>query len=80
MRELGNIDHPEMKITIYQWNNKFILKFERGHLEQTFKVSEFDIASESEARAIITKTFTDKVMTRFNEMAHDWSATIDGIG
>lgn len=73
MRVIGEIAHPEMKVTLYQWNNKFLVKFEQGFFEQTYKVSELDVAGEEELRSLITEEFSAKVLTRFKEMGRDWS-------
>ena len=37
MRILGYIDHPVVKITVFKMDNKFSVKFESIHYEQTFK-------------------------------------------
>ena len=77
MRVTGEIDHPEAKITIFHWNNKYLVKFERGMLEQTYKFSEFDVAGESEIKEMIDEPFISKVMKRFSEMAKDHAALLD---
>jgi hypothetical protein len=76
MRVLGEVEHSEMKITIFHWNNKYLVKFEQGFLEQTYKVSEMDIMDEAELRAILTADFLDKIIARFQEMGKDWFALI----
>jgi hypothetical protein len=48
MRVVGEIPHSDCKITIFSWNNRYLIKLEQGLLEQTFKVNEFDISGESE--------------------------------
>ncbi|MCB0568610.1 MAG: hypothetical protein KDC66_02550 [Phaeodactylibacter sp.] len=37
MRIAGYIDHPALKITIFQLENKFIVKFESGLFELAYK-------------------------------------------
>lgn len=56
-----------MKVTLFYWNNKFLLKFEQGGLEQTYKFSELDYTVE-EIEAFTTDTFVKKVAGIFNEM------------
>lgn len=77
MRVIGEIDHSEVKITIFHWNNKYLVKFERGLLEQTYKFSEFDVAGESEIKEMIDEAFIKKVLERFAEMAKDHAALLD---
>jgi hypothetical protein len=37
MRIIGNIDHPELKITIFKNDNRISVKLESGLYEQTYK-------------------------------------------
>ena len=68
MRVVAEIPNPACKITIYQWNNRYIIKLERGLLEQTFKVDQFDLASEQEVYKIIDDKFLQQASSRFLEM------------
>ena len=69
MRVLAQIPHPECQITLFAWNGKYIVKLERGMLEQTYKISELDVASEAEVRQIIEdQAFVQGVLRRFAEM------------
>lgn len=56
-----------MKATLFTWNNKFLLKFEQGGLEQTYKFSELDYTME-EIEAFTGDRFVQKVASIFNEM------------
>jgi hypothetical protein len=51
-------------------NQKYILKFERGNFEQSFKISEFDflIKSIEDIKTIVDIIFIEKVNKRFQEM------------
>ena len=69
MRVLAQIPHPECQITLFFWNGKYIVKLEQGMLEQTYKVSELDVASEADVRQIIEgQAFMQGVLRRFAEM------------
>lgn len=69
MRVVKEIPYPHFKITIFHWNNRYLIKFESGTLEQTFKVSELDVASESEVLALLDEDFLKQAINRFEEMA-----------
>jgi hypothetical protein len=69
MRVIGEIPHPQLKITIFNWNNRYLIKLEHGSFEQTFKVSEFDIASEEDVRKIVDSEFLQEAEVRFHDMA-----------
>ena len=68
MRVIGEIPHPDCKITIFHWNNRYLIKLEAGLLEQTFKVSEYDIASEDDLKKILSEEFIQKALERFQGM------------
>ncbi|HEY5751299.1 MAG TPA: hypothetical protein VIU12_34795 [Chryseolinea sp.] len=68
MRVVGEIPHPECKITIFAWNNRYLIKLEQGLLEQTFKVNEYDVTSEAELYRIVDKAFLDEAIQRFADM------------
>ncbi|MFM7859714.1 MAG: hypothetical protein ACKO96_49235 [Flammeovirgaceae bacterium] len=69
MRVVGEIPHPEIKITLFHWNNRYLIKLEAGMFEQTFKVSEFDVSSEENLKEIVSETFVTQAIDRFNDMA-----------
>lgn len=68
MRVIADIPHPACKITLFYWNSKYLLKLERGMIEQTYKVSEFDVTTEEEALKLPDDAFIAEVMARFDEM------------
>ena len=69
MRVVAEIPHPECKITVFHWNNKFLIKLELGPFEQTFKISELDLVSESDIGKILNEDFIDQAMARFADMS-----------
>jgi NADP-dependent 3-hydroxy acid dehydrogenase YdfG len=68
MRIIKEINHPACKITLYAWNNRYIIKLEDELLEQTFKVNEFDVTSETEIEKLVDNTFLQEAMQRFGQM------------
>ena len=68
MRVVGEIPHPDCKITIFAWNNRYLIKLEQGLLEQTFKVNEYDVTSEAELYRIVDEAFLEEAMQRFASM------------
>lgn len=69
MRIVKELSKNDIRITIFDWNEKFLIKYELGPLEQTYKLSKWDIISEDE---FITKLTSNEVIkdieTRFNDM------------
>jgi hypothetical protein len=68
MRVVGEIPHSDCKITVFSWNNRYLIKLEQGLLEQTFKINEFDISGEPEVYRIVDETFIKEAIQRFGEM------------
>jgi hypothetical protein len=74
MRVVAQIPHEILGITLFMWNQKYILKFELDNLEQTYKIHELDTTSEAEVRAIAeNEVFIKQVMQRFEAMQQEWA-------
>lgn len=80
MRIVAEIPHPQTKITVFSWNNRYLIKFEFGFLEQTYKIAEMDLTSEADLEAILSEAFIATVMKRFKEMAGDFGAAVRDAG
>ena len=72
MRIISDIPNGSYKITLYGWNGKYIIKIEDGMFEQTYKIAEFDVASDQEAMSLVDAEFLRAVQIRFNQMFTDW--------
>lgn len=79
MRVVGEIPHPELKITLFHWNNRYLIKLEAGLFEQTFKVHEYDVASEEEVKKIVNENFVKAAIERFNLMAQSLEQSLGNL-
>lgn len=79
MRVAGEIIRPEGKVSIFRMNNKYIIKIERGHLEQTFKINELDytIADVADAERILDEPFMKSVLENFQKMNTELNASLN---
>jgi len=77
MRFVKDIPNSYCKTSLYVFNNKYIIKFEAGLLEQVYKVSEFDVSGDEEVIEMLTEAFFALVIQRFKEMAVDFSSLLD---
>jgi hypothetical protein len=68
MRIIDSIPHPSMSISIFQMNDKYIVKFEAGPMEQAFKFYTEDVKSVDGLKKLINEAFIETVRVRFNEM------------
>lgn len=78
MRVVGEIPHPECKITIYHWNNRFLIKIEAGPFEQTFKINDYDI-TEADLNKILSQDFISQAIARFSDMSRSLAEATDEI-
>lgn len=73
MRAIAELPHPECKITIFLMNQKYLIKFEKGAYEQTYKLSQLDLADGvNSVFQIIDENFIDSVVKRFEFMKNDF--------
>lgn len=68
MRIIGEIANVSCKITLYHWNNRYLIKLEKGFLEQTFKVNQFDVSSENDLLKMVNEHFISEALNRFDSM------------
>jgi hypothetical protein len=80
MRQLADIPHPDAKITLFSWNGKYLIKLEKGQLEQTYKVSELDVTSEADVYELLDAEFVAAAVLRFTQMRQDLQAAFDRHG
>lgn len=75
MRVIAELPHPECKITLFNMNQKYIIKFEQGTFEQSYKLSELDLSGggANEIFEILDADFIGTVIERFKTMRIDFS-------
>ncbi|MBN3519511.1 hypothetical protein JYB62_05800 [Algoriphagus lutimaris] len=79
MRVVNEFVQEEIRISVFSWNNKYIIKYELGPLEQTFKVSEMDVLEESALEVFWKDDFFEKVKFRFEEMGKIFRAQLENL-
>jgi len=75
MRVIAELPHPQCKITLFNMNQKYIVKFEQGSLEQSYKLSELDLTGggANEIFQLLDEAFIATVVERFSAMRSDFS-------
>jgi hypothetical protein len=76
MKFIKKILNVDVDISLYEWNQKYMVKFELGGMEQTYKISQFEIDSREEVDRAISTEFIQKVIHRFGEMQEDWDQAL----
>lgn len=79
MRIIGEIPHPDCKITLFSWNNRYLIKLEQGLLEQTFKVDQFDLPGEETLNQIVSPDFIDEALARFDAMEQSLQKRLESL-
>jgi hypothetical protein len=74
MRIIDTIPHPSIQISIFQMNDKYLVKFEAAMMEQVFKFDTNDVKGVDALKQIINADFIDAVRKRFNEMFLQYKA------
>ena len=68
MRIIDSIPHQRMTISIFQMNDKYLVKFEAGPMEQVFKFSVEEVRSLEKLKELVNENFIEKTYLRFNDM------------
>lgn len=79
MRVVKEMVREEVRVSIFSWNNKYIIKYELGPMEQTFKLSEIDVLEESELDAFLEGKFFEEVKNRFQEMGLSFRRQVENL-
>lgn len=76
MRVIAELPHPNCKITLFNMNSKFIIKFEQGSFEQTYKIAEVDVVGGvNGVFEMLDEAFINTVTERFLMMRTDFINT-----
>ncbi|NJN41109.1 MAG: hypothetical protein HC811_01530 [Flammeovirgaceae bacterium] len=69
MRVIKELILDNCKVSIYHWNNRYLIKLEMDWMEQTYKINQYDLTDESELDKILNPKFMNDAMTRFQGMS-----------
>ena len=77
MHFIKEIPHDSMRISLFEWNSKYILKFETTDLEQSFKFSIMDFSNQKEIEELATSSsFQNTIIQNFKNMYESMSQNI----
>lgn len=76
MRVIATIPHPIVKISVFQMNQKFLLKMELGSYEQTYKLAEDEVSSIEQLHDVCNQEFMQSILNRFISMRDDFEKAI----
>lgn len=79
MRVVREFTEGPLRVSIFNWNNKYLVKLERGSLEQTFKVPEYELAGNQQLETLISPAFMASCNMRFDSMEADWREALSSL-
>lgn len=79
MRVVQEFVKDEVRISVFSWNNKYLVKFELGPMEQTFKIPEMDVLDESDLAIFYNGDFFESVKRRFEEMGKTFRNELENL-
>jgi hypothetical protein len=68
MRIIDSIPHPQLRISIFSMNDKYLVKFEAGPYEQTYKFDHDAVEGLVDLKSRVDDTLLEKVAAVFREM------------
>lgn len=68
MRVLVHIPHPKFKVTLFDWNEKYVVKIEAGPMEQTYKFGHEEVKNTEALKNLLDDVFYQEVYDRFTAM------------
>jgi len=79
MRVVREFTEGPLRISVFNWNNKYLIKLERGPLEQTFKIPEYEVAGDQQLEMLISPSFLAACNLRFDSMENDWRHAVSSL-
>lgn len=80
MRIIGNIEHPQLKITVFKMDNRLSVKFEAGLYEQTYKFRDGDgINTVEDVERLVNQAFMENVLHCFERMHRAKQASLASL-
>ena len=72
MRLIKEIPHERYRISVHNYNAKYLVKIELGQFEQTFKIGETDVQSLEDLEGMLNPQLLSNCLQRFIQMREDW--------
>lgn len=74
MRVVGFIPDPKFTITVFEANEKYLVKFETGPMEQTFKFPKEEVKGIDDIEKLLDGEFRQKTYDIFKDMFLNFDA------
>jgi hypothetical protein len=68
MRIIDSIPHPQLRISIFSMNDKYLVKFEAGPYEQTYKFDHDTVAGLEDLKSKVDDALLENIASIFRQM------------
>ncbi len=72
MRIIATIPHPQLKISIFLYNEKYIIELEAAQYKQTYKISQDSVTGLEDVKKLCSEELISGSMGRFSSMHSDF--------
>jgi hypothetical protein len=80
MRIIATIPHPQLKISVFLYNEKYIIELEAGQYKQVFKISADSVDGLEGVKALLSHELLEKSLDRFESMHADFKKSFNQKG
>lgn len=77
MRIIDTIAHPHLRISVFEINDKYLVKVEGGPMEQVFKWDKSRVPSLEMVKQLTDEIFLNEAYERFNTMFESMQNTLN---
>jgi hypothetical protein len=77
MRIIATIPHPHIKISIFLYNEKYIIELEAGQYKQTYKISADSVDGLEGVKELLTNELIENTLDRFSGMHADFKKSFE---
>ena len=68
MRIIDSIPHPQLRISIFSMNDKYLVKFEAGSYEQTYKFDHDSVLGLEDLKSRVDDNLLEQIASVFRQM------------
>jgi hypothetical protein len=79
MRTITTIPHPHIKISVHQYNDKYLIEMEAAQYKQTYKISVDSVNGVEGIKSLCSPEFIQKCMQRFQNMHDDFGQAFSDL-
>ena len=72
MHFVKELECDQLKVLLYEWNSKYIVKYETPTMEQTVKFSVMDFTSQKEIEELATSSsIVNQIISNFEKLSKE---------